>query len=520
MKTMMFQAFGPNVMRLVVLLAAVGGGEATLAEISCIDGSNNYLEVKAGSVQCDAVAAALNTFEGVTGMKCDSTEWLRFGSSAECQAPKNALETFSDIDLDCVNGYLWTATDGARCERSVAALNKLLACIDSSSGTLQTDGGCECPANTYAAGMLVDGTTADNGLRIFCKECPLNSLTRVPLVVGASTLHQCVAKCPSGQRSLDGSCVECDVNTFADGTDENNYNDEGYRISCKPCPWGEISEAGAASCFAKYQKVPNQLFCYGSGTDSLSKKASINADEFVFALSRAGAVTELDDQWKSCEEAQNRTPSLANAAFIKPDDLACSYASATLAECEAAFEKAEALGMSEFMFCNHTTQFGEEIGPLCRQYMCKGADPGPCWHPDFRGTTPYPLGCILNTDDDTVMYYSDEDAKRYYNGFAYQPICERKVCPADSDGSFRKPVPLGEDDFKTDADRKKVPECQLSERGLLAKNKAASDKNNTVFIPIALSLTVICMIMAAVITQDDLKWQWIIFGVGMRTFDM
>ena len=57
--------------------------------------------VPAGGAKCDAVAAAFNTFEGVTGMYCDSTEWLVFGSSSKCEPAKNRLNTFSGVDLSC-----------------------------------------------------------------------------------------------------------------------------------------------------------------------------------------------------------------------------------------------------------------------------------------------------------------------------------------------------------------------------------------------------------------------------------
>ena len=57
--------------------------------------------MQAGDAECDAVVAALNTLEGVTGMYCDSTEWLVFGSSSKCEPAKNQLNTFSDVDLDC-----------------------------------------------------------------------------------------------------------------------------------------------------------------------------------------------------------------------------------------------------------------------------------------------------------------------------------------------------------------------------------------------------------------------------------
>ena len=64
--------------------------------------------VPAGAAQCDAVAAAFNTFEGVTGMYCDSCERLIFGfhigSTAKCEAAKNQLNTFSDVDLVCTSG--------------------------------------------------------------------------------------------------------------------------------------------------------------------------------------------------------------------------------------------------------------------------------------------------------------------------------------------------------------------------------------------------------------------------------
>jgi hypothetical protein len=62
------------------------------------------LQVQAGDAECDAVVAALNTFEGVTGMYCDIYEDLRFSSSSKCEAAKNQLNTFSDVDLDCYSG--------------------------------------------------------------------------------------------------------------------------------------------------------------------------------------------------------------------------------------------------------------------------------------------------------------------------------------------------------------------------------------------------------------------------------
>lgn len=126
------------------------------------------------------------------------------------------------------------------------------------------------------------------------------------------------------------------------------------------------------------------------------------------------------------------------------------------------------------------------------------------------------------------MYYTYDDAKLYYSGFDYDAICERYICPSKSvstlDGDKKlkeKPVPLDESDFKSDIDHtNSFPECRLSSRGIDEQTADATKRNNEVFIPIAVSISVVCMLVAAYITRDDLQWTWIIFGVGFRTFDM
>jgi hypothetical protein len=65
------------------------------------------LQVQAGDAECDAVVAALNTFEGVAGMYCRQDghiDGLQFGSNYNCEAAKKQLNTFSDVDLDCTSG--------------------------------------------------------------------------------------------------------------------------------------------------------------------------------------------------------------------------------------------------------------------------------------------------------------------------------------------------------------------------------------------------------------------------------
>ena len=92
-------------------LVALGGARGAVGKLTvccgvvCGCGGLGWwgvqLQVQAGAAKCDAVAAAFNTFEGVTGMYCDYHEWLTFSSNSKCEAAKNQLNTFSGVDLDC-----------------------------------------------------------------------------------------------------------------------------------------------------------------------------------------------------------------------------------------------------------------------------------------------------------------------------------------------------------------------------------------------------------------------------------
>eukprot|EP00729_Bicosta_minor_P003396 gene3396-8433_t len=370
-------------------------------------------------------------------------------------------------------------------------------------GELAADDECvPCPSNTYADGTRADGITSDGGIRVQCTLCPAGTLSQP----GSTSLNDCVASCQPGAYSANAACTTCSTSTYADGT--------GRRTACKPCPEGssnnlegsatinqcvcandaaareyfyiseaekacntcppnEISVAGeatsAADCFAKYiTPDEGQRFCYGSGKDSRSKG---NVDSLAFALARVGTRTDVfDEPWKSCEEA--KTLLFPDSKFIRPDELTCS-----------------------------------------------GFREGTCWDATARGGAKLPFGCVMNTATKEIMYFDDgaSDANLYYDGFDYVPVCERYVCPPNLDGDIERPVPVTKPEILLDTT--KIPVCSLSSVSIDAYNDEATKENNTVFIPIAFSLSILCMLLAACLTRDNLKWQWIIFGVGMRTFD-
>lgn len=356
-----------------------------------------------------------------------------------------------------------------------------------------------CEANTYADGTRADGITSDGGLRVQCKPCPAGALSQP----GSTSLNNCVASCQPGAYSANAACTACGASTYADDSDRRTTcktcpdgssnrlggsttitqcvcaNDPDARDyfyiseddkACNRCPLNEISVAGkatsAADCFAKYQIADGQRFCWGSGIDS---RSALNVDSLAFALARVGANSDgLDEPWKSCEEAKNLTS--PNSTFIHPDDLSCN-------------------------------DFRDDT----------------CWDKTVRGDAPLPFGCVMKMDTKEIMYFSGGDAKLYYDGFDYVPVCERYVCPDNPDGDTEKPVELTKEAILLDTSR--IPECRLSAVSVDAYNNEATKENNTVFIPVAVCLSILCMILAACLTRDNVKWQWIIFGVGMRTFD-
>ena len=115
-------------------------------------------------------------------------------------------------------------------------------------GERSINGKCQaCEANTFADGTRLDGAN-DGGLRVSCKLCPSNSLTRAPKLNGATSKHDCVARCLPGQRSQDGSCTPCNANSFSDGFDSDGIPDNNYRTECRACKDGEISEQGSSVC--------------------------------------------------------------------------------------------------------------------------------------------------------------------------------------------------------------------------------------------------------------------------------
>lgn len=224
-----------------------------------------------------------------------------------------------------------------------------------------------------------------------------------------------------------------------------------------------------------------------------------------------------------CQEAARGIP---NATFIPLDQLACKSSSADGDACAAAFSIASQASVALSSFCHplFETRIGDTFGYpqlMCREYECKQGGQGSCWPPDERAGRPDPLGCVRNIVDNTVMYYSAEGAALYYSGFDYEAVCERYICPTNPENVFEKPVPLTEKDFEAaTSDTSKVPECRLSARGVNKEIEEASDRNNKLFIPIAIGVSVFCMLVAACLTADELNAQWIAFGVGLRTFDM
>lgn len=429
-------------------------------------------------------------------------------------------------------------------------------------GERALDGECElCEANTYADGTRTDGSN-DGGIRVQCKPCPAGTITQQ---LGSTSINDCVAACGPGEFSLDAVCTPCGNSKFADGTDTSGTSDDNRRTACKicpagssnqletsptineckcandadtgsyfyiseeqqscvQCPSGELSVEGATSlaeCFAKFQKVSDQRFCYGVGSDSRATQAAANVDEFVFAFSRVGADDDDETAAALCAEASKMIP---NATFVPTAELACTSGSSDGDVCAAAFDIAVRGGGSIATFCHplFETRIGDTFGYpqlMCREHECNEAG-GACWPPNERGATLYPYGCVHNKDDNTVLYYSKKDATLYYNGFEYDVVCERYVCPPNPDNDFERPDPLNAADFEAGEDASKVPTCRLSVRGANAKSDEATALNNKTFIPIAIVLSFICMFIAGCITQDDLKWNWIVFGVGLRTFDM
>jgi hypothetical protein len=110
------------------------------------DSGKYFLYVPVGEVQCNAVVDALNSFEGVVEMYCSSGR-LRFATSTACDGPKDELNKFADVELNCYGTELYVE-EGGRCRNTVAALNGILArketdCSDHS--TFQAvDGRCPC----------------------------------------------------------------------------------------------------------------------------------------------------------------------------------------------------------------------------------------------------------------------------------------------------------------------------------------------------------------------------------------
>lgn len=363
-----------------------------------------------------------------------------------------------------------------------------------------------CDADTYADGTRTDGTN-DGGIRVQCKACPAGTQSQP----GSTSLNSCLASCDPGEYSIDTVCTACGTDKYAENNDRraacetcppgssqpmplerspsirdcacaNNaavkeffYLAEAAK-NCRLCNNNEISIPGkafsASDCFAKYQSAPEgQRFCYGRGTDTRSESAAnaANGDQLAFALSRVGAgTTDFDEPWKSCEEANKIL--FPDYNFTRPADLSCN-------------------------------SFKD----------------GTCWDKTARGDAQLPFGCVMNNATQEIMYFSEEDANNYYDGFAYVPVCERYVCPDNPDGDTERPVPLTKAAILLDTSS--IPECRLSAVSVDAYNDEATKENNTVFIPIAVGLSILCMLLAACLTRDNVKWQWVIFGVGMRTFD-
>ena len=90
-----------------------------------------------------------------------------------------------------------------------------------------------------------------------------------------------------------------------------------------------------AECFAKFQRVSDQRFCYGVGSDSRSTLAAVNSDEFLFAFSRVGANDDDKTAASLCAEAAKFIP---NATFIAPGSMTCESSSSGGDDCAAAFD--------------------------------------------------------------------------------------------------------------------------------------------------------------------------------------
>lgn len=397
-------------------------------------------------------------------------------------------------------------------------------------GQRSANGECQpCEANTYADGTRLSDGADDGGIRVACKPCPANTLTRAPKLEGASFEHQCIHFCPSGQRSQNISCINCDASTFSDGLDADGASDEGYRTACKACAAGEVSDVGADVCTAKYQQVTDKQFCYGEGTDSKSKTGD---DEAVFVLSHVGAgSTEFDEPWKACEDAVNLI--FTTSTFVPPANFNCdSEPRASPQDCKAAADKA-GVGFCDIPFNIPFGTQGQTGYPrhLCRDSECP-ASAGTCWNPANRGNASLPFGCVLNTNTSEVMYFTEEHANLYYTGFPYFPLCARFICPADGDNFADKPVALTKAAVLVQKDAN--PECKVSSAGAEARKidayAKAQKENNGTFIPIAFALTFLSMLGAyAYLLYDtgknfddletaDHKFVW--FGVGLRSFDM
>jgi hypothetical protein len=340
-------------------------------------------------------------------------------------------------------------------------------------------------------------------------------------------------------------CTFCDPGTYADGINAAGFSDKNLRIACTSCPGAEISLQGASKktdCFAKFQVAEQNypLFCYGNGLDTQAETAVDNKDESVFALSRVGA--DDTDPATVCKEAVNLVLVNSGTTFIEPADLKCDpdvHPKANKDECD---ETAKLFGGDD-TFCQIKTNI--DIGTLnghpkylCRDENCKGADRGgTCWDPatNKEGTSP-PFGCVYDSEKEVAMYYSEANARQFYDGFAYKPICEKYICPPNPADDFERPVPLTEAQIL--ADTTSIPKCALSERGVKAYDDASAKKNKE-FVKLFITFTFLAMVIAYFYLKckdQDLKLykkdasclgfsltkecKWILFGVGMRLFDM
>lgn len=200
------------------------------------------------------------------------------------------------------------------------------------------------------------------------------------------------------------------------------------------------------------------LHSFKNCTNLASEGISYDTPDYVYTSVGAGA----GNAWERCKEAAATIPGLANSTFVPPTALSCGIA--------------------------------------------------PC-----LALEPYPFGCVHNTDEDTVMYYTADDAVKYYNGFNYNMICEKMDMHCEADQELRwSNLHTSKKNFVAVDQHQPEWACRLSAESRSALAVTQKETTMKKFLPAATMLTIVCMCIAGYVTGDVVAT----IVVGLRTFDM